>query len=597
MKHIIILDTGVNLSHPKLNEKNIRCKRITDSGFEEIFEDSDANGHGTAICGIITEKNANIKLTMYKIFDSEDYVDEEILLKTLVYIFENEKFDFLHLSLGISQCNNIEKFEKLCNDMARENIIIVSAFSNYGTASYPTAFSSVIGVDSLIECKKNDDFIYSENSIVNVYAKGTNQRVCWSNKQKYIINSGNSFASAHVTAFLLNTLEKNKLNLEQAKKKLKEKALYVINSPLLKIKKIDFPFQNIAVFPLNKEIYSTLNYRNMLRCNVSIIFDIRESGKIGDDIQKYLFKDDFASSLNIINLFDFEFHVNEFDTLVIGHLKKINEITGIDYKQICINFCLNNYKNLISFDDLSDDIIEKFTKKNLSCFYCNVENINYDLNEKLRIIGVPSIVVCGTSSQQGKFSLQLELRKKFITEGYSVGQWSSEPQGYLFDIDEVFPLGFGSNNNFSEKQVIHYINNQLHSIEKEKKDIIISGIQSFTITERLYNTIFYPSLQNSIISALQPDCVVLMVNSYDNIDYIRRTISYIESICETKVVCLVLSFKDINKTWSSMELSIKKIEEKKSKIKIEAIKKELNRPCYNYDEIDKVFEQIIKYLS
>ncbi|MFA6843668.1 MAG: DUF1611 domain-containing protein, partial [Bacilli bacterium] len=520
-----------------------------------------------------------------------------ILLATLEYILKNEKFDFLHMSLNISSCDNIEKFEKLCIEIANKNVVIVSAFSNYGTISYPAAFTSVIGVDSLVQCKKNNDFIYLENSIVNVYAKGTNQRVCWSNEVNYLINSGNSFAAAHVTAFLLNALDENQLSLNKAKQLLKENALYVINSPVLKNKKIDFSFQNIAVFPLNKEIYSTLNYRNMLRCNITTVFDIRESGKIGNDIQKYLFKEELNSSLKIKNIYDFEAHITKFDTFVMGHLNKINDLTGIDYHELCINFCLKYNKNIISFDDLSEDIIEKFKEKNLYCFYCNIKNIDYDINEKIRIIGIPSILVCGTSSQQGKFSLQLELKKKFISKGYSVGQWSSEPQGYLFDIDEVFPLGFGSNQRFSEKQIIHYINNQLHLIEMKKKDLIISGIQSFTISEKLYNTIFYPSLQNSIICALQPDCVILMVNSYDDIKYIRRTIFYIESICDTKVVCLLLSFKGINKTWSSMELSTKTIDKNESKKIIKRLEIDLNKPCYNYDEIDEVFHQIVNYLS
>ncbi len=597
MSHVIVLDTGVNLLHPLLSKKNIICKTITNNGCEVLYDNSDQVGHGTAICGIIMQKNPDIKLTMYKVFDRIDYADENKLLDTLEYIVKNEEFNYLHMSLGISLCNEMMKFEKLCTKLVENNVVIVSAFSNYGVASYPAAFDDVIGVDTLYECKKNDDFIYLKNSIVNIYGKGSNQRVCWSNNTNYIVNSGNSFAAAHITAFLINKLKKGQINLKQAKNVLKKNSKYIKTLKKIEDKKINFEIKNIAVFPLNKEIYSMLNYCSLLKYNVSAIFDIRESGKIGNNIKKYLFRDECDESLIIQNVNNLSNYKNEFDTLVIGHLNKIMELTSIDYKTICIDYCLNNNKNLISFDDLPEEVVKKFKEKKLNCFYCNVKTIDYDINEKLRIISTPNVAVCGTSSQQGKFSLQLELRKKFLLEGYLVGQWCSEPQGYLFDFDEIFPLGYGSNIHFSEKQIIHYINNQLYLIEKKEKDIIISGTQSLTLCENLYNTIFYPSLQNSILSALQPDCVILVVNSYDDIEYIKRTIMYIESVCNTKVICLVISFKAINKTWSSMELSTRIIDEEESNIYKNIVANKLCKPCYSYNEIDKIFYEIQKYLS
>lgn len=46
-------------------------------------------------------------------------------------------------------------------------------------------------------------------------------------------------------------------------------------------------------------------------------------------------------------------------------------------------------------------------------------------------ISTPVLAVCGTSSKQGKFTLQLELRKRFCEMGYKVGQIGTEPNSLL----------------------------------------------------------------------------------------------------------------------------------------------------------------------
>ena len=48
------------------------------------------------------------------------------------------------------------------------------------------------------------------------------------------------------------------------------------------------------------------------------------------------------------------------------------------------------------------------------------------------------------------------------------------------------------------------------------------------------------------MTATQPDCVVLCVNPFDEISYIRRTILYIESSIDTKVISIVVFPMDIS---------------------------------------------------
>ena len=216
---------------------------------------------------------------------------------------------------------------------------------------------------------------------------------------------------------------------------------------------------------------------------------------------------------------------------------------------------------------------------------------------KLRIIGTPIITVVGTSSKQGKFSLQLELRKRFLENEYTVGQLCTEPQGYLFGIEQVFPLGYGSNIKFSEKEVIHGINNQLHEIEKLGKDIIITGLQSYLISDKLYNTHFYPSLQTAILAAIQPDAIVLVVNCYDADEYIIRTIKFAESVTCSRVVCLALSFRNVQASFSPLEQNVVTLTDDEVIEHTRRIANITGIMCFSINQVDCIFDTIVNYLN
>lgn len=228
----------------------------------------------------------------------------------------------------------------------------------------------------------------------------------------------------------------------------------------------------------------------------------------------------------------------------------------------------------------------------------NIDKITFDISEKLRIIGIPIITVIGTSSKQGKFSLQLELRREFLKNGYSVGQWCTEPQGYLFGIDQVFPLGYGSNiNKFSEKEIIHELNRQLHEIELLDKDIIITGLQSHLVCEKLYNTRMFPSLQTATLAATQPDAMVLVVNAYDADDYILRTIRFAESVTGSKVYCTVLSFKNIKTSFSPLENNVILLSEDEIVKHTRRISASTGIPCFSINEVNEIYKSIVNFLG
>ena len=88
--------------------------------------------------------------------------------------------------------------------------------------------------------------------------------------------------------------------------------------------------------------------------------------------------------------------------------------------------------------------------------------------------------------------------------------------------------------------MVSYLNSAINSISQKNVDIIISGCQSGTVVNDFGNVNYYTFSQNEFLLGTLPDAVVLCVNSYDEPVYIKRTIQYIESCVEGKVVALVL---------------------------------------------------------
>lgn len=103
-----------------------------------------------------------------------------------------------------------------------------------------------------------------------------------------------------------------------------------------------------------------------------------------------------------------------------------------------------------------------------------------------------------------------------------------------------------------------------------------------------------------VIIASNPDAIILCVNVTDEIEYIERTISYIESLTQGKVIALVLFPLLKNNKWSITGNNYYKV----SNIELKKCKKILN----NYfnknvfilnenEEINLLVESIIEYFK
>ena len=188
---IAVVDSGVRKDHPAF--KNREPYVIRYSGLQE---GEGTCGHGTAVYHIIRKIEPIADIINFQITNKVGEIEEDILISCLSDIRDNYNVDILNLSLGLSLCENIHRIKSICDDLVSRGVIIVSAFDNTGSISYPAAFPNVIGVTTASVCRKTNDFVIFGDTVLNIGAKGNLQRLAWDSPD-YIMLDGNSFACAH----------------------------------------------------------------------------------------------------------------------------------------------------------------------------------------------------------------------------------------------------------------------------------------------------------------------------------------------------------------------------------------------------------------
>lgn len=591
---IVIIDTGVDT-----NYKNSKIKGISigeNLKIKDKFEDE--IGHGTAITDIILRHSQTAHIFMIKIFTAKKkFINEKKLITALEFILENIECKIINMSLGITFIEDKEKLYTICQKLIKKDIIILSSFENTNGISYPAAFNNVIGVTSDDECININDFFVTNSNIVNIGAFGKNQRIKWlDNKIK--LGEGNSLACAHMTGIIYNIIQNKKISQRNLMKILKLNALdrnkflkFNIPKKLNKKPPIEL-YKKVIIFPFNKEMHSLVMFEKLLPFQIIDIYDIKYSGNVGASTSTILKASKVTKNFIIKNIENINWE--NFDTIILGHTKKLqNFIEDANFIFNLIKKALDKNKYVYSLDEI-------FINSN-KIYFPKIDDksflkIPYG---KLYRFSKPILAIFGTSSNQGKHTLQLELKERFQTCNYKIGHLGTEPTDFLFQAEECFHFGYDSKIKLNEYDKIKCINYMLHKIDQIKDiDIILTGCQSGTITEEFGNISFYTINQNIFLHAIIPDAIILMINPDDNNILIKRTIKYIENAIDCKVIALVvypMKYINLNQNLRKRKINIEEFE----KIKIK-LSKFFNKPIYfldNEKSIDELFSTIINFFT
>lgn len=284
-----------------------------------------------------------------KIFDNDLDGDFDIIYEAFNYIYNFIDCKIIHLSCGISYCENIVKFKDIIDKLALKGVIIISSFDNDGVLSYPACFINTIGVDINNDYLNENDFDYIEGDIVDIRATSKAYRTKWLS-DKAIILKGSSFSSTYITKLVYEITSSSNLDMSisEVKKALKKMAKTTYKTPfknnINKIEKLLLEIDNAIIFPFNKEMHSLMSFSELTKINVIGIYDIKYSKVFNSKIKQLIPYTD--SEICIKDYADIDWG-DDFDTLILGHCGEINRLTKSNIFNYMITKAIENNKLFI----------------------------------------------------------------------------------------------------------------------------------------------------------------------------------------------------------------------------------------------------------
>ena len=468
MVNIVVIDTGISNSYISCRNKIERMAFSYNhkmSLFEKCCDTNDYVGHGTSVINIIDNKVLNAKIISFKV-DMDTISGSGIeLIEALKYIYNEVPCDIINISCGVCSSLLIEDFNRVSKQISSRGTIIVSAFDNNGGISYPAALDDVIGVDFCRDLRFGE-FAYIQNSIVNIkYGLGEQYVLNANNACEVVV--GNSFFAPIISAIIAQFLMSNNID---KKNRIPETYDYLrqIASRIETVNAIeniclyhDLKIKKAVLFPYNKEIDCLLRNKDLLEFEILGIYDSKYNGNMSKTMHGF----------PVINIDKINWN-DEFDTLILGHLEELELKTKKDYGALLIKRCLEMQKNIVLFDSAFSEERNNLlsSAKAVKVYYPDNNRVLNNISRmenKLFSFATPILAVLGTSSKQGKMSLQLDLRRLFMNAGYIIGQFGTEPSSMLFGFDEVYVMGYNSNcSHDSEKNIL-----SINSLNKNNTNV------------------------------------------------------------------------------------------------------------------------------
>lgn len=539
---IIVLDTGIDLRHIALSKyDNIDSMYFTKNGEDIVLDNTDLTGHGTAVTWLIKNKLPSAHVLSLRIFDiiqDEVICTEERLIKALEYIELNYKVKVINLSSCISQVRNMSELKKITRRLANKGVVIVSPHHNNHSLSYPASFEWVIGVAIDTKMVRGTKKVITNDGVVNIFDSLRQYQIPQKNNY-FELKTGVSFSCSEVSVDAYLQIQKGAKNVFDVIENLKK--VYTYQPSRLSIPKSpQFVIKKAAIFPFNKEIRSMVRFSYDLPFEIVDIYDLKYSLNVGYTTKSIL-QDDSVPEFTIKNIDNIVW--NSFDTLILGCTKELSLIykNYLILKNLIVSAIEHN-KNIYSFENISDFFDIKELNKN-KLFYPEVNEDQLLPNRGGRFAKTAATVVgvYGTSSMQGKFTLQLELRREAKKMGCNLGHIATEPSTLLFGIDYVFPMGYNGTIYIREEEKILYCNDLIRKLSESNCELILVGSQRETIPKQFENIYNLCTNTYAFLQGTKPDYAVLMISINDDYDYIKRTINFLYALTKTETIALVVS--------------------------------------------------------
>lgn len=235
---IAVIDSGVLDTHEDLAGANIVgrnfCGGVVEGELQypDMYRDTNANGHGTAVTGVLTARRGNeigiaglldkVKILSLRCFSPDNEQPQNVrggwvdsIISAVGYAME-QGADVINMSLGVREdAKKLAPLEAKLREASDAGIILVASAGNYGetdpnTPVYPASYDFVVSVAAT----RSDNIVMSssqKNAQVTIAAPGN--AICTtrnSNTAAYGEMSGTSLAAPIVSALAAVVKQRDK---------------------------------------------------------------------------------------------------------------------------------------------------------------------------------------------------------------------------------------------------------------------------------------------------------------------------------------------------------------------------------------------------
>ena len=550
---VAIVDSGLVPNHPKIGPiaGGVALTIGPDGAIRQSADHADCVGHGTACAGIIRRKASEADLYSVRIFDELLQADSRLLVAAIEWAL-NQGIDIINLSLGTTEVTQRDALARICQQAADQGVLMVAADHEEGRESYPAHLPQVIGVGAgLLQGLCN--YYYRQGASIECVAWGDLQRLCWLEPSEVMLR-GTSFAAPHITGLLALIRQTHpKAGLAQVREILRMHAQpEAVRTTAPKTSSLpqsedSFAYiQKAALYPYNKEIHSLVRGRDLLGFEIVGVGDPIGKGLVGQDAGEAIGLP--PAGLPIVP--SLTASLRGTDTLVLGYMDELSRIRKRDLLREAVQTAIDQGVHVFSLLALPHeryaDLYEQAEAKGLRLYYPALSS--KEIWQTLRSAGhwpqvdVPVLAVAGTSSQQGKFTLQLALRHRLLALGYRVGQIGTEHHSALFGMDCTFPMGYAASIEMPLNYYAAYLDAKIREINHhERPDLILVGTQSGTVPYNVEEPQTHTLPTLAFLMGVKPQACLLVVNSVDTDDYIQDTINGIRALCQAPTLLLAMS--------------------------------------------------------
>lgn len=592
---------------------------------------ADCAGHGTACAGIIRRKAPDAALYSVRVFDESLSAEVTSIIAAIEWAVSNS-MDIINLSMGTTDMGYREELARVCRKVVSNGIILVSAEHNEGWESYPALLTDVVGVGAG-KLRGLYDYHYRPGAAIECIARGDPQRVCWKEPSEIMIG-GTSFAAPHISGLIALIRQAHPgASLKEVRDILHAHAVPEVGrsrpkppsqsrqlSDASKTPASSFSagrvsqaadrfswIRKAALYPFNKEMHSLIRGRDLLGFEIVGVADPVGKGLVGKDAGEAI----GLSSSAVRIAPSLSGALLGADTLILGYVDELSRIRKRDLLRECVQTALDHEAHVFSLLSLPDerygDLYEMAETggQRLYCPQLRADEAQRTIDEASSFppVDVPVLAVVGTSSQQGKFTLQIALRHRLLELGYKVGQVGTEHHAELFGFDYAFPMGYAGSVWIPIDYFVPFLDAKMReTCQRNKPHLLLVGTQSGTVPYdiREHQTQTLPTI--AFLMGVKPDAFVLVVNSVDADDYISDTIDGIRALCQAPTLLLAMAdqAKHIQEAYGRTAIKPRRMSEDEIHRKLQYLEGTFGLPAICITDkagIHRAVEVIVRYFA